>query len=96
MLLKDGAPVTENYQRRHRADHRDPLHRQRSGCPDWRNNSDTNFGNGTSHNMAVRWWRNLAAMVADRFGEGRDRQQRNRCDEFDQASTPTRQAGQGQ
>ena len=35
------------------------------GCPDWRNNSDTNLGNGTSHNFGCAVNGNLAAMVAN-------------------------------
>lgn len=66
MLLKDGAPVTEGYVNAGTA--RIIVTRSTAsvpGCPDWRNNSDTNFGNGTSHGYGCAVNGNLAAMVAD-------------------------------
>lgn len=66
MLLHDGAPVTEGYVNAGTA--RIIVTRTSAsvpGCPDWRNNSDTNFANGTSHGYGCAINSNLAAMVAD-------------------------------
>jgi len=66
MLLNDGAPVTEGYVNAGTA--RIVVTRTSAsvpGCPDWRNNSDTNVGNGTSHGYGCAVNGNLAAMVAD-------------------------------
>lgn len=66
MLLTDGAPVTEGYVNPGIA--RIVIVRTVAsvpGCPDWRNNSDTNFANATSHNYGCATNSNLAAMVAD-------------------------------
>ncbi|MES2492733.1 MAG: CpaD family pilus assembly protein [Pseudomonadota bacterium] len=66
MLLNDGAPVTEGYVNAGTA--RIIVTRSSAsvpGCPDWRNSSDTNLGNGTSHGYGCAINGNLAAMVAD-------------------------------
>lgn len=66
MLLMDGAPVTQGYVNAGSA--RVIVSRSTAsvpGCPDWRNNSDTNFANGTSHGYGCANNGNLAAMVAD-------------------------------
>ena len=66
ILLSEGAPVTQGYVNAGTA--RIVVTRSMAsvpGCPDWRNNSDTNFGNGTSHNFGCAVNGNLAAMVAD-------------------------------
>lgn len=66
ILLADGAPVTEGYVNAGTA--RVIVTRSIAsvpGCPDWRNNSDTNFVNGTSHGYGCAVNGNLAAMVAD-------------------------------
>lgn len=66
MLLNDGAPVTQGYVNAGTA--RIIVTRSTAsvaGCPDWRNNSDTNFANGTSHGYGCAVNGNLAAMVAD-------------------------------
>lgn len=66
MLLAEGAPVTEGYVNTGAV--RVVIVRTSAsvpGCPDWRNNSDANFLNGTSHNYGCATNSNLAAMVAD-------------------------------
>lgn len=66
ILLSEGAPVTEGYVNAGTA--RIVVVRATAsvpGCPDWRSNSDTNFGNGTSHGYGCAVNSNLAAMVAD-------------------------------
>lgn len=66
MLLSEGAPVTEGYVNAGTA--RIIIVRASAtvpGCPDWRSNSDTNFGNGASSNFGCAVNSNLAAMVAD-------------------------------
>jgi len=66
MLLSDGAPVTQGYVNAGAA--RVIVVRSSAsvpGCPDWRDNSDTNFVNGTSHGYGCAVNGNLAAMVAD-------------------------------
>lgn len=66
MLLNEGSPVTQGYVNAGttrvivvRATASVP------GCPDWGNNSDANFANGTSHGFGCAVNGNLAAMVAD-------------------------------
>ena len=66
MLLNDSAPVTQGYVNAGTA--RIIVTRASAsvpGCPDWRNGSDTNFANGTSHGFGCAINSNLAAMVAD-------------------------------
>lgn len=66
ILLADGAPVTEGYVNAGTA--RVIVTRSIAtvpGCPDWRNNSDSNFTNGTSHGYGCAVNGNLAAMVAN-------------------------------
>jgi pilus assembly protein CpaD len=66
MLLSDGAPVTQGYVNAGTA--RVVVVRTSAsvpGCPDWRDNSDTNFANATSHGYGCSINGNLAAMVAD-------------------------------
>jgi len=66
MLLSEGAPVTQGYVNAGTA--RVVVVRATAsvpGCPDWRDNSDTNFANGTSHGYGCAVNGNLAAMVAD-------------------------------
>jgi pilus assembly protein CpaD len=66
MLLNDGAPVTQGYVNAGTA--RIIVVRSTAsvpGCPDWRDNSDTNFANATSHGFGCAVNGNLAAMVAD-------------------------------
>ncbi|MBA3053754.1 MAG: pilus assembly protein CpaD [Sphingomonadales bacterium] len=66
MLLTDGAPVTQGYVNAGTA--RVVVVRSVAtvpGCPDWGNNSDTNFANATSHGYGCAVNSNLAVMVAD-------------------------------
>lgn len=66
ILLHDGAPVTQGYVNAGTA--RIIVVRASAsvpGCPDWRDNSDTNFANATSHGFGCAVNSNLAAMVAD-------------------------------
>lgn len=66
MLLSDGAPVTQGYLNAGTA--RVVVVRATAsvpGCPDWRDKSDANFANGTSHGFGCANNGNLAAMVAD-------------------------------
>jgi len=66
MLLSDGAPVTQGYVNAGTA--RVVVVRATAtvpGCPDWRDNSDTNFANATSHGYGCAVNSNLAAMIAD-------------------------------
>jgi pilus assembly protein CpaD len=66
MLLSDGTPVTQGYVNAGTA--RVIVVRATAsvpGCPDWRDNSDTNFANATSHGYGCSVNGNLAAMVAD-------------------------------
>lgn len=66
MLLSDGAPVTQGYVNAGTA--RVVVVRATAsvpGCPDWRDNSDTNFANATSHGFGCSVNSNLAAMIAD-------------------------------
>lgn len=66
MLLIDGAPVTQGYVNAGTA--RVVVVRSIAtvpGCPDWRDNSDANFANATSHGYGCAVNGNLAAMVAD-------------------------------
>lgn len=66
MLINDGAPVTQGYVNAGTA--RVVVVRATASvphCPDWRSNSDTNFGNGTSTNFGCAVNSNLAAMVAN-------------------------------
>ena len=66
MLLSDGTPVTQGYVNAGTA--RVIVVRAVAtvpGCPDWRDNSDTNFANATSHGYGCAVNSNLAAMVAD-------------------------------
>lgn len=66
MLLNDGSPITQGYVNAGTA--RVVVVRATAsvpGCPDWRDNSDTNFANGTSHGYGCAINGNLAAMVAD-------------------------------
>jgi pilus assembly protein CpaD len=66
MLLSDGAPVTQGYVNAGTA--RIIVVRSTAsvpGCPDWRDNSDTNFANATSHGYGCAVNGNLAAMIAD-------------------------------
>ncbi|HXE38870.1 MAG TPA: CpaD family pilus assembly protein [Azonexus sp.] len=66
MLLSDGTPVTQGYVNAGTA--RVIVVRASAyvpGCPDWGDNSDTNFANGTSHGYGCAVNGNLAAMVAD-------------------------------
>jgi len=66
MLLNEGAPVTQGYLNAGTA--RVVVVRAVAsvpGCPDWRDNSDTNFANATSHGFGCAVNSNIAAMVAD-------------------------------
>ncbi|MBC2663925.1 CpaD family pilus assembly protein [Novosphingobium flavum] len=66
ILLSEGAPVTQGYLNAGTA--RVVVVRAVAsvpGCPDWRDNSDTNFANATSHGFGCAVNGNLAAMVAD-------------------------------
>jgi len=66
MLLNDGTPVTQGYV--NAGTTRIVVVRATAsvpGCPDWRDNSDTNFANATSHGYGCAVNSNLAAMVAD-------------------------------
>jgi len=66
ILLSDGAPVTQGYVNAGTA--RVVVVRAIAsvpGCPDWRDNSDANFANATSHGFGCAVNSNLAAMVAD-------------------------------
>jgi pilus assembly protein CpaD len=66
ILLSDGAPVTQGYVNAGNA--RVVVVRAVAsvpGCPDWRDNSDANFANATSHGFGCAVNSNLAAMVAD-------------------------------
>jgi len=66
ILLSEGAPVTQGYVNAGTA--RVVVVRATAsvpGCPDWRDNSDTNFANATSHGFGCAVNGNLAAMVAD-------------------------------
>jgi len=66
ILLSEGAPVTQGYVNAGTA--RVVVVRATAsvpGCPDWRDNSDANFANATSHGYGCAVNSNLAAMVAD-------------------------------
>ena len=66
ILLGEGAPVTQGYVNAGTA--RVVVVRATAsvpGCPDWRDNSDANFANATSHGFGCAVNGNLAAMVAD-------------------------------
>ena len=66
ILLSEGAPVTQGYVNAGTA--RVVVVRATAsvpGCPDWRDNSDANFANATSHGFGCAVNGNLAAMVAD-------------------------------
>lgn len=66
ILLSEGAPVTQGYVNAGNA--RVVVVRATAsvpGCPDWRDNSDANFANATSHGFGCAVNGNLAAMVAD-------------------------------
>jgi len=66
ILLSEGAPVTQGYVNAGTA--RVVVVRATAtvpGCPDWRDNSDANFANATSHGFGCAVNSNLAAMVAD-------------------------------
>ena len=66
ILLSDGTPVTQGYVNAGTA--RVIVVRATAsvpGCPDWRDNSDTNFANATSHGYGCAVNSNIAAMVAD-------------------------------
>ena len=66
ILLSDGSPVTQGYVNAGTA--RVVVVRAVAsvpGCPDWRDNSDANFANATSHDYGCAVNSNLAAMVAD-------------------------------
>lgn len=66
ILLSDGAPVTQGYVNAGTA--RVVVVRTVAtvpGCPDWRDNSDANFANATSHGYGCAVNGNLAAMIAD-------------------------------
>lgn len=66
LLLNDGAPVTPGYVNAGTA--RVVVVRATATvphCPDWKNNSDLNFGNATSANFGCAVNSNLAAMVAN-------------------------------
>lgn len=66
MLIGDGAPVTQGYVNAGTA--RVVVVRSTATvphCPEWKNNSDANFGNATSTNFGCAVNSNLAAMVAN-------------------------------
>ncbi|HEY6868207.1 MAG TPA: CpaD family pilus assembly protein [Novosphingobium sp.] len=66
LLISDGAPVTQGYVNAGTA--RIVVVRATASvpnCPDWKSNSDTNFGNATSTNFGCAVNSNLAAMVAN-------------------------------